>query len=1085
MSNPATGGWSIEIANGAFPTCNFKSPLQGEAKFTSTRLKLLKSLDNMSDIIPSSLIEQIESGNVVLFLGAGASYGASLPNSRKIPLGNALKDELSDKFLNGNFKDETLDFIAQLAISESTLSEVQNFISGLFNGITPANFHKLIPLFKWRALISTNYDLLVENTYNAVEDRLQNLVIFKSDGDKVDEKLRSSENLMYLKLHGCVTVTSSEDLPFILTTEQYATHQKNRKRLFNIFFERAAENTIIFVGYRLRDQNLFNIILNLSENLINRPRYYLIRPNILQQEKSYWESKRISSLEIGFEEFLLEINRRTNAKVRKISKILDIDHPIEKRFNSQGHLSKSLSKILNSDIQYLHAGLQVENGDPKEFYRGYSQNWYPIQMNLDVKRDLTDKFIYDEVLKNEESRNSAVELYVIKAEAGAGKSVFLRRLSWDSATQADVLCLYLQRKLHPEEIYETIKQIYNLCKERIFFFVDDARDNQNIVSYLLDKAHDLNIKLSIITTERVNEWNISCGEITPRVTGEYDLRKLNLNEIRTLVDLLTRHKALGPRLSQLSYEDQVNEFSIGAERQLLVALHEATTGKPFEEILADEFDSIYPETAKILYLTVCLLNRFKVPVRAGLIARVHNINFESFQKQLFFPLEDVVKIKQESDLDFCYYARHPEIAKIVFLHGLRDEVDKFNRYIQVINMLNLAYDSDLQSFRKLINSNSIAFAFEKKQHIYEIYDAAAENAGNMIAYVYQQRANYERKTSENFEDAIFYIQKALEIAPNDISILHTYTEILRKKAKVSTNKFEKYRFREEAKRLLSQILNSNNFSSYKYAQSTKIRILIDEFYDKLESDADYNEVSQDFISVDRLLTDLKIKYPNDPDIRKLDSDFARLAHDNERFLESLKASFTLNPDNQFITLKLVEIYNENHRQKESYEILIQALKNDASNHQLNFEIAQVLRIDQPGNTELISYYFRRAFSSYKRDPEAIFWYARYTFESTENEYRLESKKYFQELRSLNIPEKFTVRDIIKSDGIEKIFSGVITKISADYGFVRVDGNNQEIFVHSKEIKRDQWYLLKADSRINFLIGFSFMGAQCVSVKLTN
>jgi len=61
---------------------------------------------------------------------------------------------------------------------------------------------------------------------------------------------------------------------------------------------------------------------------------------------------------------------------------------------------------------------------------------------------------------------------------------------------------------------------------------------------------------------------------------------------------------------------RVQQFEEQAGRQLLVALHEATTGNPFEEILLDEFNEIQPLSARNLYLTVCVLNRLRVAVRA-------------------------------------------------------------------------------------------------------------------------------------------------------------------------------------------------------------------------------------------------------------------------------------------------------------------------------------------------------------------------------------------------------------------------------------------------------------------------------------
>ena len=46
--------------------------------------------------------------------------------------------------------------------------------------------------------------------------------------------------------------------------------------------------------------------------------------------------------------------------------------------------------------------------------------------------------------------------------------------------------------------------------------------------------------------------------------------------------------------------------------------------------------------AQRVYLTICLLNRLEVPVRAGIISRIHDIPFGDFKARLFKPLEHVV-----------------------------------------------------------------------------------------------------------------------------------------------------------------------------------------------------------------------------------------------------------------------------------------------------------------------------------------------------------------------------------------------------------------------------------------------------------
>ena len=157
-------------------------------------------------ILPSVLVDQIREGRVVLFLGAGALKGATHPKGQSPPDGNQLALALCDKFLFGEFKDRPLSQVAEIAMSERSLVEIQDFIGSLFRDFGPSDFHKLIPTFAWAAIATTNYDLVIEKAYNNASARIQDLAVFRKNEERITDKLRSPRNVVYLKLHGCITV---------------------------------------------------------------------------------------------------------------------------------------------------------------------------------------------------------------------------------------------------------------------------------------------------------------------------------------------------------------------------------------------------------------------------------------------------------------------------------------------------------------------------------------------------------------------------------------------------------------------------------------------------------------------------------------------------------------------------------------------------------------------------------------------------------------------------------------------------------------------------------------------------------------
>ncbi len=183
--------------------------------------------------IPYNLLRSVESGQAVLVLGAGASMGALSPSGKAAPTSLELASAIAKRFLGDQFSDRPLSSVAELAISESDLFTVQEFIRSLFHDLAPASFHKLLPTFKWAGLATTNFDLIIERAYQGRTQGAQELVPFIKNGDRIEEKLKSPRSLMFLKLHGCITRTSDNSIPLILTVDQYVTHQFGRDRVFD------------------------------------------------------------------------------------------------------------------------------------------------------------------------------------------------------------------------------------------------------------------------------------------------------------------------------------------------------------------------------------------------------------------------------------------------------------------------------------------------------------------------------------------------------------------------------------------------------------------------------------------------------------------------------------------------------------------------------------------------------------------------------------------------------------------------------------------------------------------------------------
>ena len=740
--------------------------------------------------------------------------------------------------------------------------------------------------------------MVIETAYQEERDRLQNLVPILSNEDRVDEKLRDEMQLAYLKLHGCVTITHRDDLPLILTPDQYATHKDNREYVFQRFEGWAREYPVVFIGHKLEDLNIREILLRLSKSTSERPRYFLVAPALTPVDGRFWETKKVTTLPGTLEEFVNALTVRIPAPVRALSTQVDADQPIRRTFRVREDVPPSMNAMLKNDVEYVHAEMPAGSGRPDAFYRGFGLDWYPIQKKLDVRRRLTDTLLTDVFIRPEEDRPSVAELYVVKAGAGAGKSVFLRRLAWEAATEADVVSLYVRPYSAPSP--DNLAELYRLTGKRVFLHWDNAADSVAGIRRLMKVAEQQELPITVVAAERTNEWNMSCAALSPFLSDDFELHKLSEAEIEVLVSLLEEHDCLGPNLRDKSHQQRIEEFVNVADRQLLVALHEATRGIPLADILEDEFNRIHPDRARQLYLTVCVLHRLRTPVRAGLISRVHGIPFDEFRGELFAPLDHVVEAHPyRAGGDYVYRARHPEVAQIVFTRVLSNVDDRLNEYLRIMENLNLAFSTDRESFRGLLRAHSLHELFPDYKHVLAVFDKAAA-AGSLEAYYYQQRANYERiRPDGNQQGAERLIEKASELDPKDDTIRHTLAEVYRAGARVAATPLTRKRYRRQARSVLADLVTERRHEEY--ARGTLVRLGLDDLEDLLgDPDSTDREIDASIRTADRLITEALQFHPESQYLLSAEADFGALASDHDRSFRALQKASEANARDPYL-----------------------------------------------------------------------------------------------------------------------------------------------------------------------------------------
>lgn len=705
----------------------------------------------------------------------------------------------------------------------------------------------------------------------------------------------------------------------------------------------------------------------------------------------------------------------------------------------------------------------------------------------DIPRKLFESIIEDTVFDTQIVSSNKTFFHVIKGYAGSGKSICLRRTAWDIGITYDLPTFYLSEgaKIKKELIYE----LSLLIKDRIYIFIDDILDYGSDALEMIKEAKKNLYPITFISTGRTNEWNTQGGPFEQEANSSFDLLDLSDDEVRNILEKLKRYNCLG-YLGTLTRDKQFHYLRSKLNNQLLVALHEATEGKTFEEIIIDEYENIYPLEAKVAYLDVCSLHRFNIGVRAGLLSRIESINFNEFYKKLMAPLENIVNVNYDYRVgDYVYKSRHQHIANIVFSKTFPSAEDKSQQIIKIIRYLNVSYDSDSFAISQMIKGKVLAEEFTNKSLVYSIFNVA-EDAGIHQSVINHQRAVFElHHPGGDLRAALIYITKAEENSGNisKKTLQHTKANIFRRLALVSNSDVEKRKLRHDALVILNNSLSGTRDSLPYF---TKGQILFEELKERMEllkdseatDDEMINEITKNMES--NIIAGLQL-FPSDEKILMLESDYSKYINDSPRALKALEQSLRKNKDSIYTAIRLSRTYYAIDRCDDAISLLRSTLSNHQINKMLHFELAKLLILSgESENKSEILTHLKRSYSTGDTHYEARYNYARHEYLYGDI---TKAKKEFSELSKVMVSPSLLnkVRGEIKnSDGNKNLFLGEIVSVHGSFCFINCIDFSENIYAHYTSLTDVRnWSAILPGEKVSFFVGFSFKGIAASMVDL--
>lgn len=1030
-------------------------------------------------VLPHVLIEAVKEGRAVVVIGAGASMECRSADGKWPPSADGLRDHLATKFLGTKNEKRDLATVAEMAINAG-VGEPQVFdeVARQFKDFVSSKAHEKLGDFRWRGLATTNYDRFIERGYALNTAAIQTCVPFVKNEEPYEDRLRDEKNpVALLKLHGCLDHRLDRDVPLVLSNEHYATYEKGRDLLFGRLKDWAQSSVVIFIGYRLADPHIRDLLYKIDHT--RRPRWYMVSPGGDEHDIRFWDKKGVEVLSTTFAGFMHALDTSVPQPFRALAPLPDTGQRPYLKYLKNGYPSDRLIEALERDFDYVHAAMPFDEVSAGRFYSGHDHGWSGIIRKYDFPRRLGEELLYAAVDVVPDS--PAISLFVLEGAAGSGKTIALRRAAFDAATALDQFVLWLK----PDGILraEIIEELWELTELRLMIFVDHVSLHAEELERALNTLRRKNVQVTVVVSEREAEWGAYCGGLNAFLPSTSTLRRLSEREVEDLVDLLARHRCLG-QLANLNRNEQIEAFlsKDRADRQLLVALHELTQGKPFEQIILDEYNRILGDAARSLYLDIATMHQFGVIARAGAISRISGIRFEDFKSDFIIPLTEIVRVTEDRFTgDAGYETRHSHVAEIVFRAVCDSDEARSAQLSRIVGGLDPGYSSDRRVLENVCKGRNIAKTFSSVQHARKIFEVATAALPDS-AFLFQQAALLEMQHLQgSLEYAEELAQTARDLDQNNHIYIHTLAEVSRRKANAAPSLIKAEQLRAQSRRYLNEISINDPRKSLTFCN-----LLIDEVIELLRTLPEEPKTYM-IIEFDRKVAEAKLRldkarrdFPGEAEFPSAEGRLWQRLGDEVRAKRVLQQATALKANSSGVFLRLAQVQASSGEVERSTETLRAGLQRFPSDKQLHLELAlrliELHRITSPE----IEGHFGASYGVGDHALDARFFHACYLFWVGKIE---EAKNLFDEINS-RASSDYRKRPNPEEGIIDQLIAqqtGTVASIRDDYFFIQSGCYPKQIFAHMTALNGVNISELNSGKQVRFRVRFNRRGPVASSV----
>jgi hypothetical protein len=739
-----------------------------------------------------SLATLIEPEHTVLLMGAGAAVQSGAPTGAALAefLASRLKpspdgDELPE--IAGIFEDR----LGRPALVKAVRDRLVN--------LEPTGGLLAVPAFDWRAIYSTNFDTLVEESYRRAHRRLQ---VVRSN---YDFSRQTAADAMLFKIHGCITqdLADGHHSRMVLTEDDYEEVETYRQSLFNSLRQHMTTADTVIVGQSLGDRHLRDLAKEVASLRTQgvQGRVYLLAFDYNDDRARLYSRRGIEVAPGSLEDLLHALNVEGRSRP-------PVAHTTET--TNAGHLPPPLAPLT---VDVAHAASLPPN--PVALFNGSPATYGDINSNMTITRAVERRLL---------EMQSGVRGFftVIAGAAGVGKTSLARALLLKRSKEGFACWEHLNHFPLNVDEWMAVEASLRAVGRQGVLLIDDCAQHLAAVNRLTDALGKLDRPfLRLVVTANAAQWKTRTKSPYFFSRGSIErLSVLTTGDIHELVNLVDRQPDIRTLVENdflhLGHRDRVRRLQDRCSADMFVCLKNIFRNENLDNILLQEFADLDVAVREV-YRHVAALQAMGGRVHRQLIVRLLGIDVLELQS-LLTQMEDVIA---EYDIDhrqglYGWSARHDVIANIIATYKFADQEELLRLLERLIDGLNPTIHIERETARA-IASNEMGIARLTS------LDQQADLLQRLIQAVPGERIPRRRLIRLYLrENQLADAERVISAATKDLGsddIITTYRSVLAlRRAEVTSGLLDEDRHAMllEAERLAKQCVGARPFDRHNY-----------------------------------------------------------------------------------------------------------------------------------------------------------------------------------------------------------------------------------------------------------------------------